>query len=128
MPDASGKPTVLLVEDNPLNMTLASDLLTMNGFRVLQATEGEAAVELAKTHRPDLMLLDIRLPGIDGFEVFRRLRQDAALNVLKIVALTASVMKEDEEKIRAMGFTAYLPKPIDVKQFVGQVRALMSAP
>lgn len=121
---AEAKKTVLIVEDNPLNMKLAADLLELNGFAVLKAADGEAALQLLKHQRPDLALLDIHLPGMDGVELFRRIHDDPACAQLKIVALTASAMREDEEQIREAGFHDYIAKPIDIKQFVRKVRAL----
>jgi CheY-like chemotaxis protein len=124
----SQSPCVLVVEDNPLNMRLAVDLLTLNNLRVLEAESGEAALELIRRERPDLILLDIRLPGMDGFEVCRRLRDDPRLAAVRIVAMTASVMREEAQRILDDGFDDYIQKPIDTRAFVQKVRALLASP
>lgn len=115
---------VLVVEDHPINMKLATDLLTFNGFQVLQARDGETALQLLATQIPSLVLLDIGLPGLDGLEVFRRIKADPRLAGVPVVALTASAMKEEEQRIRALGVTDYLAKPFDVRVFVALVRRL----
>jgi CheY-like chemotaxis protein len=125
VPEATRKKVILVVEDHPLNMRLAVDLLTLGGFNVLEAADGETALEVVKTNRPDLVLLDIRLPGMDGFELFRKIREDASLNPIKIVALTASVMRAEEQKIVDLGFTDYITKPIDTKQFIKKIQAIV---
>lgn len=116
--------TVLVVEDNPVNMKLASDLLALHGFHVLQAETGEDALRLMRERIPDLVLTDLHLPGMDGVEFFKRIRADASLASLKVVALTASAMREEEAHIRALGFTDYISKPIDTRRFVEKIRAL----
>jgi CheY-like chemotaxis protein len=116
---------ILVVEDHPLNMILTTDLLTLAGFTVLQAADGATALEVVRASQPDLILLDIQLPGMNGFEVFEQIRKDPRLNSIKIVALTASVMREEEQKILGMRFDGYIPKPIDTKQFVNTVRTFL---
>ena len=118
------KKTILVVEDNPLNMKLTVDLLELNGFKILKTTDGERAIQISKEQTPDLILLDIQLPGVDGFELFRRIREDKRLNSVKVAALTALVMKEDEKKIMEMGFDAYIPKPIDTKAFIKKIKEM----
>lgn len=125
MADGAPNPTVLVVEDNPLNMKLTTDLLQLNGFTVLQAADGETALELANTHRPALVLLDIHLPGMDGVEVFQKLKAGAGHQGIKIVALTASAMREEEERIRAMGFDQFIAKPINTRQFIPTIRQVL---
>ena len=120
-----GRNTVLVIEDNPLSMTLDADLLEMNGFNVLKATCAKEALDILKTHIPDLIMLDIRLPDMSGIELFKKIREDNRCKQVKIAAVTASVMKEEEEQILSSGFDAFIPKPIDVKKFVQQVRALI---
>lgn len=115
---------VLVVEDHPINMKLATDLLTFNGFQVLQARDGETALQLLATQIPSLVLLDIGLPGLDGLEVFRRIKADPRMAGVPVVALTASAMKEEEQRISALGVTDYLAKPFDVRVFVALVRRL----
>lgn len=125
MPEETSKKTVLVVEDNPINMKLAADLLELHGFTVLKASEGETVLHMLKTQRPDLILLDIHLPGMDGFEVFRKIKADPALQRIRIVALTASAMREEEQTIRGLGFHDYISKPIDTKRFVQKIREIL---
>lgn len=125
MADAETKPAILIVEDNPLNMRLAADLLTLNGLQVIEATDGERALELLKDTIPHLILMDIRLPGMDGIELFKKIREDARYAAVKIVALTASVMRDEEQRIKAMGFNDFISKPIDTKGFVARVRSIL---
>jgi two-component system cell cycle response regulator DivK len=113
--------TVLVVEDNELNMKLFHDLLAAQGHRVLQTGEGLAALDLARAHRPDLILMDIQLPAISGLEVTRWLKEDKALASIPVVAVTAYAMKGDEERIREGGCEAYLAKPISVTGFLETV-------
>lgn len=126
MADDAPNATVLVVEDNPLNMKLTTDLLELHGFTVLQATDGDMALELAKTHRPALVLLDIHLPGMDGVEVFQKLKAGAGTQGAKIVALTASALKEEEERIRALGFDQFIAKPINTRQFIPTIRQVLA--
>ncbi|HKX67773.1 MAG TPA: response regulator [Intrasporangium sp.] len=114
---------VLLVEDNDKNLKLARDVLEFAGFRVLVAMTGEEAVLRAREALPDLVLMDLQLPGMDGFEVLRRLRGDDATATIPVVALTAFAMQQDRERASGAGFEGYLVKPIDVRQFPHQVRA-----
>ena len=114
---------VLLVEDNDKNLKLARDVLEFAGFRVLVAMTGEEAVLRAREALPDLVLMDLQLPGMDGFEVLRRLRGDDATATIPVVALTAFAMQQDRERACGAGFEGYLVKPIDVRQFPHQVRA-----
>lgn len=114
--------TVLIVEDNELNMKLFNDLLEANGYRTLQSRNGVAAVELARKHKPHLILMDIQLPEVSGLEVTAWLKQDEELKHIPVVAITAFAMKGDEEKIRARGCEAYLSKPISVKTFLETVK------
>ena len=118
---------VLLVEDNEKNLKLARDVLEYAGFTVLVAMTGEEAVLRAHEARPDLVLMDLQLPGMDGFEVLRRLRGDDATANIPVVALTAFAMQQDRERARGAGFEGYLVKPIDVRQFPHQVRAHLRA-
>ena len=114
--------TVLIVEDNELNMKLFHDLLDANGFRTLQTKDGMEALEIAKTQRPDLILMDIQLPEVSGLEVTKWLKEDDDLRSIPVVAVTAFAMKGDEEKIREGGCEAYIAKPISVTQFLETVR------
>ncbi|MDA5193112.1 response regulator [Govanella unica] len=114
--------TVLIVEDNELNMKLFSDLLGAHGYETIQTRDGMKALELAREHRPDLILMDIQLPEVSGLEVTKWLKEDDVLRLIPVVAVTAFAMKGDEEKIREGGCEAYIAKPISVADFVATVR------
>ena len=118
--------TVLIVEDNELNMKLFNDLLEQNGYGTLQTRSGVEAVDLARKHRPDLILMDIQLPEVSGLQVIMWIKNDADLKHIPIVAITAFAMKGDEEKIRQGGCDAYLSKPISVVRFLETVRHYLS--
>jgi two-component system cell cycle response regulator DivK len=115
---------VLVVEDNDKNLKLARDLLEVAGYRVLAAGSAEEGVRLAREQRPDLILMDVQLPGMDGFAGLKALREDAATKDMVVAAFTASVMKEDVARIQAAGFDGYIPKPIAVREFPEKVAAL----
>ncbi len=119
---------VLIVEDNELNMKLFNDLLEANGYGTIQTRSGVEAVELTRTHRPDLILMDIQLPEVSGLEVIRWIKDDEALRHIPVIAITAFAMKGDEEKIRQGGCEAYLSKPISVVKFLETVRHYLSDP
>jgi two-component system cell cycle response regulator DivK len=114
--------TVLIVEDNELNMKLFNDLLEANGYRTVQTRNGVEAVELARQHMPDLILMDIQLPEVSGLQVTQWIKDDEKLRHIPVIAVTAFAMKGDEEKIRQGGCEAYLSKPISVAKFVETVR------
>ena len=116
------KKTVLIVEDNELNMKLFNDLLEASGYRTLQTRNGFDAIELARKHRPDLILMDIQLPEVSGLDVTRWIKEDDELKSIPIIAVTAFAMKGDEERIRAGGCEAYISKPISVTKFLETVR------
>ncbi len=126
MTDNSQKKIILVVEDNPLNMKLSGDLLELNDFEVLKASNGHSALEALKRNTPDLILMDIGLQDMDGFEVYRKIREDERLNSVMVVALTALAMKEDEDKIKAAGFNFYITKPIDTKNFIKTIKEILS--
>ena len=115
-------PVVLIVEDNEKNMKLARDILQYHGFATVEAPTGEDGVALAASERPSVILMDIQLPGIDGVTALERIRADGETSRIPIVAMTASVMKEDRERFDRAGFDGFITKPIDVKRFPGQVR------
>ena len=119
------KRTILIVEDNPLNMKLASDLLEFGGFQVLKTTSGEGALEALKTLIPDLILLDLRLPGMSGFDVLKKIKEAQPAHSIPIVAMTAQGMREERKKIMEAGFDAYILKPFDTVNFVKQVAAVV---
>jgi two-component system cell cycle response regulator DivK len=110
--------TVLIVEDNELNMKLFHDLLEAHGYDTLQTKDGREALKLARKYRPDLILMDIQLPEVSGLEVTKWIRDDEELKSIPIVAVTAFAMKGDEEKIRQGGCEAYIAKPISVVNFL----------
>lgn len=114
--------TVMIVEDNELNMKLFHDLLEAHGYRTVETRNGIEAMGLARTHRPDLILMDIQLPEVSGLEVTKWLKADPDLQHIPVVAVTAFAMKGDEERIRAGGCEAYLSKPISVAKFLSTVR------
>ena len=119
---------ILIVEDNEKNLKLVRDVLQFHGFRTLEAINGEVAVVMARQHLPDLVLMDIALPGIDGVEATRQLKAEPSTAAIPIVALTASVMESDRARFGAAGFAGLIAKPIDVPAFPGQVLAFCPNP
>ena len=117
--------TILIVEDNEKNMKLARDVLQAKGYKTLEATSGEDGVKLARQHVPDLVLMDIQLPGINGIEAFKQIRADAKTARVPVVALTASVTPTDRSAINAAGFDAFVSKPINLKEFLDTVKRLV---
>ncbi len=115
--------TVLVVEDNPANMTLATFLLKSAGYAVLSAVDAEAGLALARTEQPDLVLMDIQLPGMDGLQATAVLKGDAATRDIPVIALTALAMKGDEERIRAAGCDGYIAKPLAYREFLATIAA-----
>jgi two-component system cell cycle response regulator DivK len=113
---------ILVVEDNEKNMKLFRDVLQVMGYRTLEATSGRQAVELAVEHAPDLVLMDIELPDIDGVEALQRLRADERTASTPVLAVTAQAMLGDRNGFLAAGFDGYLSKPVDVGELVGTVR------
>ena len=114
---------VLIVEDNEKNLELVQDILEFRGFRTLTASNGYEAVELARVHQPDLVLMDIQLPGLDGVSALKQLRGEASTGAIPVVALTAFAMTEDRGKLLEAGFDGYVPKPIDVRTLPDTVLA-----
>lgn len=114
--------TVLIVEDNELNMKLFNDLLEAFGYNTVKTRDGRTAVDMAREHKPDLIIMDIQLPGISGLDVTRQLKQDIELAPIPVVAVTAFAMRGDEQRIREGGCEAYLSKPISVQSFLSTVR------
>ena len=113
---------VLIVEDNEKGMKLFRDVLAANGYRTLEASTGGQAFDLAFEHGPDLVLMDIQLPDVDGVEVLRRLRADERTASISVLALTAQAMHGDREHFLAAGFDGYISKPVDVVELIGTVR------
>ncbi len=118
---------VLIVDDNEINITIAQVVLEAEGFEVDVACNGDAALQQVTQFQPDLILMDIQMPGMDGLEVTRLLKADLATRHIRVVAFTAFAMQGDEAKLLAAGCDAYLSKPIDVKCFGMQVRACLEA-
>jgi len=117
--------TVLIIEDNEKNMKLARDVLQVKGYQTLEAVTGEDGVRLAKEKVPDLVLMDIQLPGINGIDAFKQLRADPKTARIPVVALTASVTPTDRSAITAAGFDAFVSKPINLKEFLDTVKRLV---
>ncbi len=121
--DVSARPkTVLIVEDNELNMKLFHDLLEAHGYGVLEARNGADALDIAREHTPDLILMDIQLPEISGLQVTQEIIKDPDLKEIPVVAVTAFAMKGDEERIREGGCRDYIAKPISVVDFLEKVK------
>ena len=118
--------TILIVEDNEKNMKLVRDILRHNGHATVEAVTGLDGVRLALEAPPDLILMDILLPDIDGIEALRRIREARALDAVPVVAVSASVMPDDHQKILRSGFDAFVTKPINVKSFVETVRRFLT--
>lgn len=113
---------VLIVEDNELNMKLFNDLLEAHGIETVQTREGKKAFDIAKEHKPDLIIMDIQLPEISGLDITALLKQDQELKSIPVIAVTAFAMKGDEQKIREGGCEDYISKPISVSQFIETVK------
>ncbi|WP_162652271.1 response regulator [Lentilitoribacter sp. Alg239-R112] len=116
---------VMIVEDNELNMKLFTDLIEASGYETIQIMNGLEAVELARTHKPDLILMDIQLPEVSGLEVTKWLKDDDELHSIPVIAVTAFAMKGDEERIRQGGCEAYISKPISVPGFLQTIKSFL---
>jgi two-component system cell cycle response regulator DivK len=119
---------ILLIEDNPLNLELAHDVLQAAGYTVLEARTAEEGLKLAGATTPDLILLDIRLPGMNGLDAARRLKGDLSTRNIPVVALTAQAMRGDEEVALAAGFNGYITKPINTRTLAAEVRRWLESP
>ena len=118
--------TILIVEDNEKNMKLARDVLQSRGYTTLEAVTGEDGVRVAVEKKPDLILMDIQLPGINGIEALRQVRTDPDCARIPIVAFTASVMTADRSQITAAGFDGFIGKPINLKEFLETVKQVLA--
>jgi CheY-like chemotaxis protein len=118
---------ILIIEDNERNLKLVRDVLQFNGFQTAEARTAEDGLALATASPPDLVLLDLQLPGIDGMEAFRQLRGSPPTAGVPVVAVTALAMKDDRERVLRAGFDGYLEKPISVRELPSQVRAFLTA-
>ena len=116
---------ILIVEDNEKNMKLVRDILRHQGCETIEAVNGLDGVRLAQEQRPDLVLMDIQLPDIDGMEALGRIRADRSLDAVPVLAVSASVMPDDQQKIISSGFDAFITKPINLKQFVETVQRFL---
>lgn len=125
MKDVPQQKTILIVEDNDLNMKLFHDLLEAHGYRILQTKDGMESLKLARQHRPDLILMDIQLPEVSGLEVTKWLKEDDELHTIPVIAVTAFAMKGDEERIRQGGCEAYISKPISVPRFIETIKSYL---
>ena len=121
-------PLILIVEDNPRNLKLVRDILTFAGYRILEARSAEDGLRLADRHLPDLVLMDVQLPGMDGDEALQLLRKRPQTRDIPVVALTAFAMKDDRDRLLAKGFQGYLVKPISVPDFAAQVGEFIESP
>ena len=114
-------PKILIIEDNATNMTLAIFLLQSAGYTVVSATDAETGLTLARAERPDLILMDIQLPGMDGLQATALLKKDESTRAIPVIALTALAMKGDEERIRAAGCDGYIAKPMRYQEFLATI-------
>jgi two-component system cell cycle response regulator DivK len=119
---------VLVVEDQEDNRQILRDLLTSADFEVIEAVDGEAGLVAAANHRPDLILMDIQLPGLDGYEATRRIKADAALRAIPVIAVTSYGLAGDADKALAAGCDAYISKPYSPRQLLAKVREYLSSP
>ena len=117
---------ILVVEDNPKNLKLVRDVLHYSGYEVVEATTGEEGVRLAREVHPDLVLMDLQLPGIDGAEALRRIRAEESTHATPVVAVTAFVMADDRSRAFASGFDGYVEKPISVRGLAQQVQDFLT--
>jgi two-component system cell cycle response regulator DivK len=117
---------ILVVEDNLLNLKLVRDVLRVSGYEVIEAQTGEDGLRMARDHPPDLVLMDLQLPGIDGTETLRRLRESTLGKDVPVVAVTALAMAEDKERAARAGFDGYVEKPISVRALPGQIEAFLA--
>ena len=117
---------ILIVEDNDKNLKLVRDVLQFNGYKTAEAMTAEDGLELARSQQPALILMDIQLPGMDGFDALRQLRADPITKTTPVIAVTASAMERDRQKIIEAGFDGYMTKPIQVKEFGEEVRKMLA--
>ena len=113
---------VLVIEDNELNMKLVRSLLKIGNYEILEAEDAETGMELMRKHRPDLVLMDVQLPGMNGLRATRIIKEDPAIKNIPVVALTSYAMQGDEEKASEVGCTGYITKPIDTKTFLNSLK------
>jgi len=119
---------ILIVEDNDKNMKLARDILQVKGYRTIEAESAEAGVPLATAQKPDLVLMDIHLPGMNGIEALKKLRASPETNRIPVLAFTASVMPQDRKEIMSAGFDGFVSKPINLKEFIASIADTLGKP
>jgi two-component system cell cycle response regulator DivK len=119
---------VLIVEDNEKNLKLVRDVLQVKGYETIEAGTAEDGLALAASRKPDLVLMDIQLPGMSGIDALKALRADPATAHIPVIAVTASVMQQDRKHITEAGFDAYLSKPLDIREFLATVKKIIEAP
>ena len=118
---------ILMVEDHPLNAKLIRDFLQVKGYQVIESTTAEKGLQLARTCKPALILMDIRLPGMDGTAALVKLKRDEKTQQIPVIAVTASVMPAERDEFLAAGFDGYHPKPVSVKLLLEEMRKLIDA-
>ena len=119
---------ILIVEDNDKNMKLARDILQVKGYRTIEAESAEAGVPLATAQKPDLVLMDIHLLGMNGIEALKKLRASPETNRIPVLAFTASVMPQDRKEIMSAGFDGFVSKPINLKEFIASIATILAKP
>ncbi|HEY9798949.1 MAG TPA: response regulator [Leptolyngbyaceae cyanobacterium] len=117
----SSQPLILLAEDNEANVLTITQYLKAYGYRIVLANNGQEAIEIAKTQRPQLILMDVQMPEMDGLEATRQIRQDADIAHIPIIALTSFAMRSDKEQIMAVGVDSYMSKPVSLKELVAEI-------
>ena len=118
---------ILIIEDNEKNLKLVRDVLNVKGYATIEATTAEEGIPLARERAPDLVLMDIQLPGMNGIDALRALRADPATAAIPVIAVTASVMQQDRNLITDAGFDGYVGKPINLKEFLDAVRTMLES-
>ena len=125
-PYGMNKNLILIVEDNDKNLKLARDLLQYSGYQTIESTNAEDGIIMAKERKPGLVLMDIQLPGMSGIEALRHLREDIETESIPVIAVTASAMTDDEQKIRSSGFNGYIRKPIEIDAFLEEISYIIA--
>ncbi len=114
--------TVLIIEDNPKNRKVFKDILSVHGYQSIEAVDGDEGYKMAKEHKPDLILMDVQLPGVDGYEVTRRLKSEDDTKDIPIIIVTSFAMAGEENEARAAGCNDYISKPINIHQFIETIK------
>ncbi|HAJ27764.1 MAG TPA: response regulator [Syntrophus sp. (in: bacteria)] len=119
---------ILVIEDNPMNCRLIADILTYHNFTVITADNGESGIAMTREQMPDLILLDLQMPGMNGFETLQQIRDDPRIQGMKVVAVTSYAMAGDKKLVLAAGFDGYIAKPLDTKEFPQTVKKMIGEP